>query len=156
MPVAHHLKAWLDKNNINYEVITHPETGTARASARAAHIPGENVLKSVVVHCDDGYLLAVVPSNRRLELGALQEIIEKRLGLATEQEVEELFSDCKRGAVPAIGEPYGLTVLLDDSLDDIHDLFFEGGDHESLIHVEAADFKRLMKNAEHGRFSRHI
>ena len=156
MPVASHLKAYLEKNKIPYEVIAHPETSNARASARAAHIPGDNMLKSVVVHCDEGYMLAVVPSTHRLELGTLQEIIEKRLGLATEQEVGDLFNDCKLGAVPAIGEPYGLTVLLDDSLDELKDVWFEGGDHESLIHLEADGFKRLMKDAEHGHFSHHI
>jgi len=156
MPVASQLKAYLEKNKITYEVIAHPATSNARASARAAHIPGENMLKSVVVHCDEGYVLAVVPSTHRVELGSLQEIIEKRLGLATEEEVGDLFNDCQLGAVPPLGEPYGLTVLLDDSLDDIKDIFFEAGDHESLIHVEAADFKNLMKNAEHGHFSHHI
>ena len=142
MPVASHIKAYLEKNEINYEVIAHPATSNSLASARAAHIPGENMLKSVVVHCDEGYVLAVVPSTHRVELGSLQEIIEKRLGLATEEEVGDLFKDCQLGAVPPIGEPYGLTVLLDDSLDDIKDFFFEGGDHKSLIHVEAADFKK--------------
>ena len=156
MPVASHLKAYLEKNGITYDVIAHPQTSNARASARAAHIPGDYMLKSVVVHCDEGYLLAVVPSTHRLEFGSLQNLVEKRLGLATEEEVGELFSDCKLGAVPAIGEPYGLTVVLDDALNDAGDIWFEGGDHKSLIHLDAQAFKKLMKNAEHGDISHHV
>ena len=156
MPVASHLKAYLEKKKIPYDVIAHPVTSNALASARAAHIPGDNMLKSVVIHCDEGYMLAVVPSTHRVELGTLQNIVEKRLGLATEEEVEDLFGDCKLGAVPAVGEPYGLTVVIDDSLDGAKDVWFEGGDHESLIHLEAEAFKELMKDAGHGHFSHHV
>ena len=156
MTIATQLRSYLDKKEIAYDVITHAATYNASSSAEAAHIPGDHMLKSVVVHCDDGYMLAVVPSTHRVELGTLQNVIEKRLGLATEKEVGDLFGDCDLGAIPAVGEPYGLSVMLDDSLDDAEDVYFEGGDHKSLIHLEADAFKKLMSGAEHAHFSHHI
>ena len=37
--------------------------------------------------------------------------------LASEREIDELFSDCVHGAVPPIGECYGLDMIVDDSID---------------------------------------
>ena len=156
MPLAKHLKSYLDKKGVSYDVVHHPRAESAAGNAVAAHLPGENVLKSVVVHCDDGYMLAVVPSTHRVELGTLENLIERPVGLATEQEIKTLFADCRQGAVPAVGEPYGLSVMVDDSVEEADDVFFEGGDHENLVHLRGKEFRKLMQDAMHGHFSHHM
>jgi Ala-tRNA(Pro) deacylase len=118
-----------------------------------AHIPGNQVAKSVVVHHELGYVLAVVPSTHRVELGTLQDLLDKRLGLATEAEVTTLFNDCEAGAIPPVGAAYGVPVILDQSLGDVSDLYFEGGDHKSLVHVSSDAFRLLTKDARRARFS---
>ena len=47
--------------------------------------------------------------------------------LASEEEVEDIFVDCARGAVPPVGECYGLDVIVDNSLNDHSDFYIEGG-----------------------------
>ncbi|NIR96509.1 MAG: deacylase, partial [Gammaproteobacteria bacterium] len=49
----------------------------------------------------------------------------------------------------------GLDTVLDDSLAEQPDIYFEGGDHEALVHVSSEQFQELMADAEHGRFSHH-
>ena len=75
--------------------------------------------------------------------------------MATEKEVAQLFDDCELGAIPPVGKPYGLEMIVDDSLSEQPDVYFEAGDHMSLIHVNAVAFQRLTAEARHGRFSRH-
>jgi Ala-tRNA(Pro) deacylase len=60
------------------------------------------------------------------------------------------------GAIPPLGQAYGIEVVVDDSLGENSDIYFEAGDHTSLIHMRSKDFKDLMKTAQHGTFSRHI
>ena len=38
-------------------------------------------------------------------------------------------------------------LVLDQSLGDMPDAYFEGGDHESLVHVSGRDFLKLMADA---------
>ncbi|HEX5007340.1 MAG TPA: YbaK/EbsC family protein, partial [Hyphomonadaceae bacterium] len=73
--------------------------------------------------------------------------------LADELEFQPLFADCTLGAVPPIGDAFGLETVLDDSLLTDDDVYFEGGDHRTLIHVAASDWRRLMKDAAHSAFS---
>ena len=103
--------------------------------------------KSVVVHHELGYALAVVPSTHRIELGTLQDVMDKRLGLASEDEVFSLFDDCDIGAIPPIGAAYDVPVIVDESLGDAADIYFEGGDHRTLVHVSGKDFRNLTMDA---------
>ena len=64
-----------------------------------------------------------------------------------------LLDDCAVGAVPPMGPAYGLEVIIDDSLNNQAEIFFEGGDHQELIHITGADFQRLLPDALHGSFS---
>jgi Ala-tRNA(Pro) deacylase len=66
-----------------------------------------------------------------------------------------LFADCELGAIPPMGRAYGMETIVDDSLAEQPDVYFEAGDHVSLIHVNAMAFQRLMAGARHGRFTRH-
>lgn len=155
MTIASKLRQYLDGKGVHYDVVTHPRTATTSQSAESAHIPGDRVAKSVVIHHELGYVLAVVPSTNRVELGTLQDLLDKRLGLATEDEVSTLFDDCEAGAIPPVGAAYGVPVVLDDSLNAAPDLYFEGGDHKSLVHVSGDAFRVLTKDARRARFSHH-
>lgn len=152
MTIANRLQHYMDQAGVHYEVVAHPRSLSASRTAQAAHIPGDRLAKSVVVHHEMGYVLAVVPSTHRVELGALQSVLDRRLGLATEIEVAELFDDCDYGAVPPIGAAYGVPVVLDESCD-ADDIYFEGGDHASLVHVAGDAFRALTRDAQRARFS---
>ncbi len=153
MTIAHRLKRYLDSEGIRYDVVAHPRTMTSRDSAQAAHVPGDRVAKTVVVHHELGYVLAVVPSAHRVELGTLQDVLEKRLGLAAESEIAKLFDDCDLGAVPPVGAAYQLPVIWDESLAAVPEVYFEGGDHTTLVRVSGDAFRALMKDARRARFS---
>ena len=69
--------------------------------------------------------------------------------MAKESEFKALFDDCEQGAVPALGEAYGIQVIWDDELAYTADIYIEAGDHEHLIWLERKDFKKLMASLPH-------
>ena len=156
MAIAPQLKTYLNDAGIVYDVVSHPRTMTTTESAQAAHVSGECVAKSVVIHHELGYFLAVVPSTHRIDLNTLQALAGKRLGLTAEAEIGEIFTDCDLGAVPPVGEAYGVEVMLEESLSGLPDVYFEGGDHKTLIHATGDAFETMMKDARRGRFSHHV
>ena len=119
-------------------------------------VAGDRLAKAVVIEDQSRFLVAVIPSTHRLELGALHERLGDQVGLATEAEVRLLFDDCDDGAVPGLAQAYGLDVLVDDALLAQDDVYFEAGTHADLIHMTGAMFRDLMSTAEHGEFSRHV
>jgi Ala-tRNA(Pro) deacylase len=156
MATAARLKSYLDEQAVEYELVPHPHTDTSMATAAAAHVPGDRLAKAVIVCRDSEYLMVVVPSDYHVHLGLLHRYLGEEVGLATEREVAELFPDCEVGAVPPVGAAYGLRTLLDSTLLDEPEIFFESGDHASLIRVSGDDFRELFRSVEHIDVGQHI
>jgi len=155
MTIAATVQRYLDECGIDYEVVEHARTMTSSRTAEVSHVAGDRLAKAVVLKREGGFTMAVLPASCHLRLGELQDYLAQPVGLATENEVGRLFDDCELGAIPAIGKPYGMEMIVDDSLNKQPDVYFEAGDHMSLIHVNAMGFQRLTAEARHGRFSRH-
>lgn len=156
MATAMTLKAFLSRQGVAYEEVGHPRAVSASRIAQQAHVPGDKLAKAVLINGDSGYRVLVIPSTCRADLGRISHELDERIGLATEGEIGELFPDCDTGALPPIGQAYGLRVCCDDALVDQADIYCEAGDHETLVHLRGEDFGRLMAEAEHGHFSRHM
>lgn len=147
MSIAPTVEKFLKSSGINYTLEQHDREVVATRIARSAHIPGESFAKSVLLKSDSGYMMAVVPSSQNVDLAELSHQLRERLGLATEDEIVEQFSDCDPGAVPGCGTAYGVPMIIDDALDRCADIYLEGGDHKTLIHLNAADFAKLTAGA---------
>ena len=151
--LAETTKSTLDEAGVSYELLPHPHTETARASAVASGLPADKVVKAVVLKGSDGFMLALLPASRHVQFDELRRLIGDDVNIAGEEQVEALFVDCELGSVPAIGAAYGLKVVVDDSLAEQPDLYVEGGDHANLIHISGASFQKLTEDARHGRFT---
>ena len=154
MALAPTLQKHLDQN-VTYEVITHDPTMSSTRTAQACHVSGDRLAKAIVLRRDGGYMLAVLPASHHIRLPDLRQQVGDDVKLADESEIKPLFPDCALGAVPAIGECYDLDVIVDDSIEEQSDIYLEGGDHMTLVHLDHAQFARLMAEARHGRFSVH-
>lgn len=154
MAIAMKVSDYLADLDIAYDVLTHPHTMTSSESAQASHVPGARLAKSVVLEDDDGYVMVVVPSDRKVDFGELHRQTNRSLGLATEGELGRLFADCEIGALPPIGPAYGIETLVDDAIAEQSEIYFEAGDHEQLIRVTHEGFHALMgEGIRHGHFS---
>jgi Ala-tRNA(Pro) deacylase len=156
MRISEGLRRYLDRESVPYELLRHPKTDTSTEAAAASGVAGDRVAKAVVIEDQRRFLVAVIPSTHRLELGSLHERLGQQVGLATEAEVRLLFEDCEDGAVPGLGQAYGLDVLVDDALLTQDDVYFEAGSHADLVHMTGEMFRGLMRSADHGEISKHV
>ena len=153
MTIAPTLQQYMDEQRIRYELVPHEPTMSALGSAHAGHIPSDRLAKAVVLNDGGRYKLAVLPASHHLRVSDLRLELGHGIHLATEPEAADVFRDCALGAVPPVGACYGLDVIIDTSLDQQQELYFEGGDHATLVHVSGAEFARLNPGAQHGSFS---
>lgn len=154
MAITATLNQYLCRNDVNYDVIQHRRTSCSRMTAHATHVPEASVAKAVVVKRKKGYVLAVLPASREVALRGLGAIFAAPVCLATEEELQGLFSDCEVGAVPPIGSAYGIRTVVDRQLLDEDDIYFEGGDHRTVVHLKGEEFRKLMDNVPHRNISR--
>ena len=152
MGIAPTLQKYLDQH-VTYDVVQHEPTMSSTRTAQACHISGKRIAKAVVLRCDGGFVLAVLPASRHVRLADLRAQLGENVDFAAEGEIEGVFRDCVRGAVPPVGDCYGLDWIVDDGIDDKGDVYLEAGDHATLIRLTYPQFAKLTAGARHGRFS---
>ena len=65
--------------------------------------------------------------------------------LADERELATLFGDCALGAEPPFGNLYGMTTIMDESLQDDDYIVFQAGTHEEAVRIAMSDYKAMVQ-----------
>lgn len=140
------LRQFLDSNQVKYVCISHSRAFTAQEVAASAHIPGDEVAKTVIVVLDRRLAMAVLPATRKVDLQALQDVTgSHKVALASEAEFADAFGGCEVGAMPPFGNLYDMDVYVDQSLRDDETIAFNAGSHTELVRMAYDDFERLVQ-----------
>jgi Ala-tRNA(Pro) deacylase len=150
------LDDFLNSRRIPFEHLRHRPCYTANRTAQMLHVPGKDVAKSVLLRTDRGYVLAVLPATHQVNLDEVRgELGVERVEMASEAEMERLFPDCERGALPPFGSLYHLETLVDESLAGDERIVFDAQSHEDAIHMTYRDYESL-EHPRKGHFAHHI
>jgi Ala-tRNA(Pro) deacylase len=147
MSLSPTLFEYLSQHGTLYALEHHMHSLCSLESAQEAGVDEESLAKSVVLGDERGFVLAVIPASRRLELERVRAELGRPLHISPERDLARLFPDCERGAVPPIGAAYGIPTVLDGSLEERDEIYFEGGDHETLVRLDRSEFLDLLDDA---------
>jgi Ala-tRNA(Pro) deacylase len=155
MSVSNHLSQFLEEQGVVYQTLNHAHSQSSVDSANFANIPPHQLAKAVVLEDHQGKkLVAVLPTDYKINFRKLNKRYNARFKLAKEETVYSLFNDCEIGAIPPLGEAFHLHAIYDESLLEQPDIYLEAGDHKTLVHLSGEAFAKLLHNSEHARFSR--
>ncbi|MBN2326775.1 MAG: YbaK/EbsC family protein [Candidatus Omnitrophica bacterium] len=145
MPTAK-IKEYLDQRHVKYISITHSPAYTSQEIAATAHIPGKNLAKTVVVKIDGKMTLVVLPASNKIDFNRLKNSAgAQQIELANESEFVDRFPGCETGAMPPLGELFGMEVLASEELAEDDEIAFNAGTHRELVQVKYQDFTDIVK-----------
>jgi Ala-tRNA(Pro) deacylase len=146
MAVTPMVQEYLRRANVGYSVFPHPPAYTAQEEAAITHVPGRDWAKAVICFADGEPVMAVVPADLSVDLGRLLMLTgTETLRLATEHELEWLYPDCERGAMPPLGALYKQRVFVDSALAEEEQIVFNGGTHGDAVCMRYDDFAMLTR-----------
>jgi Ala-tRNA(Pro) deacylase len=139
------LREYLDNAGVHYTGHPHREAFTSQETAQSVHIPGHEMVKSVILKDDEGRLImAVVSANDAANLDALREEMGcSKLRLASESEFRDAFPTCKPGAMPPFGNIFNLLSYCEANLAENREIEFNAGTHEETVRMRFDDYQRL-------------
>jgi Ala-tRNA(Pro) deacylase len=151
MRLAH----FLEERQVAFETVLHPPAFTANKRARFLHLPGRQVIKSVLLRGGTGHILAILRSIDHVDLDSLAKHLGAAVRLADKDELADHFTDCERGAMTPFGSLYDLWTLLEDSIDPDDIILFEAQQHSRAIRMRCRDFEAIEKPTR-CRFARKL
>ena len=146
MRIASKIRVLLEKEHINYQVLEHDLAYTASEVAQVSHLPGHQVVKSVVVKGDGKWILCVLSATHKIDFDKLKkELSLKEAELANEGKVASLFPGCDVGAMPPFGQLAGIPVYVDENLQENETIAFNAGTHTDMLKIRFKDYMRIVK-----------
>ena len=140
------LRGFLDEKQVRYLTITHSPAHTAQEIAAAAHIPGREMAKTVMVKIDGEMAMVVLPASMKVDFGRLLEATGAgEVELAHEKEFKDLFPDCALGTMPPFGNLFGLRTFVAEELTEDEEIAFNAGSTTEVIKLAYRDYVRLVQ-----------
>jgi len=145
MATAAWIKDMLEKRGVAYEERHHRVAFTAQEVAQSEHVSGDRLAKVVVVIADDRPVELILPASRRVVLDRVRTLLgADAIRLASEAEMNQIFTDCETGAIPPLRHWKDVAVLMDASISNAHELVFQAGTHEDAIRLNFQDWLGLV------------
>jgi len=140
------LLEYLDENNVEYDLLLHPQAYAARETAVKAGVPIRMFAKTVLVRLDGLMAMAVLPSDHKVNFNLLRQAAgADTISLTPEHEFERRFPDCELGAMPPFGNLYDMPVLMDAHMAAVDTITFNAGSHTETITMGFEDFESLVQ-----------
>ncbi len=143
----------LERQQASYRLVRHRPTRTLLQAAAASDIDTRQLVRAVLLADEQGLLMAVLPAEHILDFAALEALLGRKLAPVPVEQLHQVFSDCEPRCCPPAAAAYGLDAVLDEQVDTRSEVFFEPGNHSSLIRIDGAEFRRLLGEPRCARFS---
>jgi prolyl-tRNA editing enzyme YbaK/EbsC (Cys-tRNA(Pro) deacylase) len=139
------ITGFLDGAGIRYELVEHEQVMSAAAEARVAHVPPDQVAKTVVLHDGSVYVIAAISAADRLDLSKLRDLLGAtgQLRLASEDEIARDFPLLEVGAVPPFGPMLPAAEVIDSALVEHERILCPAGDHRHSVLLDPRDIVRI-------------
>jgi Ala-tRNA(Pro) deacylase len=138
---------FLREAGIAHDIVEHPPTYSAVQEARAVHEEPRHTAKTLLLHDREGWRLAVIPANRRLDMAKARRLLggTTHLRLATEEEMRQVFPEFDVGALPPVGGQLPLPEAVDVRLIYRDRVLCAGGDHRHAVRLDPRDLVRVSE-----------
>ena len=146
--IASSIKRFLEKENIDFQVVEHEEHGSLYQAAQAADIPLRQVARTVVIGNSVATFMAILPASHLLDFKVLSDQLKSELNPKSADDLQGFFNDCEPGCRPPFPALYKMQGLVDaaEFKDDF--VYLEPGTHQCFIRVARSDFMHILTGAE--------
>lgn len=147
MPLPVSVHQHLVKKNVRFDLRVHPPSLRVADLLTYLADAGGPLLRAVPLVDAQGPALAVFPVTHVVDGALLYATLNRRFARMSAELAAGIFSDCEAGCVPALGDPYGVPVFVDESVRLVWGpVVIPGGSQTSHIGLAAEDFLDLQEH----------
>jgi len=138
---------WLGAHGLSYDLHEHPLAFTALETARVEGLDPHAFAKTLAVGTPDGTrVLIVLEASHRLDLVKAARVLGSgQARLLAEVELLDLAPACDIGALPAVGDLFGVSLYADLALQEVERLTFHAGSHRHAVRIDRPSWARAAR-----------
>ena len=150
LAMLQYIKAFFQKNSLEYKLFEHPAVFTCEESKNLAKVPG-TTCKNLFLKNKKGrqFYLIIIPTTKTLDLKKTKEMLEeKKLGFANEVELKEIL-DLTPGSVSILGllndKEKKVKLYIDKELWEAKEVSFHPNENTASLVVDKKTFHTITK-----------
>jgi Ala-tRNA(Pro) deacylase len=138
---------WLGAHGLAYDLHEHPLAFTALETARVEGLDPHAFAKTLAVATANGSrVLVALEASDHLDLVKTAWVLgTPHARLLSEVELLDLAPACDIGALPAVGDLFGVSLYADRALRDVERLTFHAGSHRHAVRLEREPWERAAR-----------
>jgi Ala-tRNA(Pro) deacylase len=145
--VFERLEALLHRQAVEFTVLRHEPVFTSEQAAAVRGTPLSSGAKALVLKAGDGFVLAVLPADRKLDSKKARDALGvKGLRFASKEEVMQL-TGLEPGSIPPFGSLFGLRTYCEPALAENPSINFNAGDHSVSVQMPYLEYVRVESPA---------
>ena len=143
--IATSLLRYLEHYRLPYRKHCHLPCSDMAPHVESIKFPRQQVLLCELFSDGINTFQFITTLDKAVTTSVLEEIVGKALTKLTTKQANKIFFDCEPGAVPPLGERYGLQCLIDRKILQAERVFFSSGCLSSLVELSQCAFKALFE-----------
>lgn len=128
------LEKFIKEKGINAEIVGGGDFSTSSKAASTLSVYPSNILKTILLICDNKPLIVYLRGNRRISFSKLKKLGFNKIRLANEKEIVSLLG-YPRGGVPPIDLPKEIPKILDKDIAGDKVVYAGGGDLDKGLKI---------------------
>lgn len=139
-------KNFVKTYNLNITLVKSEQgTRTAEEAAEVHGVPVSNIVKSLVVKADDGFIVALCPGDKLLDLKELEDTLGKEsVRMAKAREVKNATGH-SIGGVPPFGHKKPLETIIVEGFDSTRPLWAAAGAADVNFQTTLAELEEIVE-----------
>ncbi len=139
MAIPKKITNFLDKHNINHEVLEHKTVYTAFDAAQTLGKKLNEIAKTLAVKADKKYIIIVVPASRKVNMDKLKKVLDaKKVDIVKEVDIKKVFKS-KPGALIPFAKMHKVPVYVDKVLLKSKSVIMSSGSYTESLKIKAND-----------------
>ncbi|MEA2088970.1 MAG: YbaK/EbsC family protein [Patescibacteria group bacterium] len=139
MAIPKKITNFLEKHNINYEILEHKTVYTAFDMAQTMKKKLSQIAKTLALKVDKKHILVVVPADRKVNFDKLKKLLKaKQIKIVKEIDMVKVFKT-KKGNLLPFGTFHKVPVFIDKTLLKTRIIIVSGGSYTESLKLKAMD-----------------
>jgi Ala-tRNA(Pro) deacylase len=134
---------YLNAAKVNYTIVEQiPDQPLAEISSYVG-IAAHKLIQVQILQDEKGLLMVILPEDCLFDIGILCKHINRELEPANHELLDQFFGNCELGAFPPLPDLFDIPAIMDESLDDVEQIYFKPGVNDALVSIKRSEFMKF-------------
>jgi HD-like signal output (HDOD) protein/prolyl-tRNA editing enzyme YbaK/EbsC (Cys-tRNA(Pro) deacylase) len=153
MWVVEAIKQYLEKENINYDVVELPPFLNLEEAETTTDLPAHSIVQAILLKDQYGLIMVVIPASCSINNRTLSKLFSRKFEEISYDEQKRLFKGWDPQFTPPLGNAYGIKTVIDENIISLEHVYIGAGDNTHLLKLDIKNFHQLQTNAS---FAKHL